>query len=174
VVQAGLGEQCDDGGFIDGDGCDSNCTVTTCGNGVRTAGEECDDHNTIAGDCCSSACRVEAAGAPCFDGNVCDGTGRCDGSGSCEPETGTPLDCDDGKPQTFDFCDALHGCRQCTGECNRDGEVTVDELLTMVRIALGAAAVSECPAGDGNQDGTITIGEIVAAVKFALDGCAGG
>jgi len=174
VVQAGLGEQCDDGGFIDGDGCDSNCTVTACGNGIRTASEECDDQNTTAGDCCSSACRVEAAGAPCFDGNVCDGTGSCDGSGSCQPEAGTPLDCDDGKPQTFDFCDALHGCRQCTGECNGDGYVTVDELLTMVRIALGTAPVSECPAGDGDQDGTITIGEIVAAVNVALDGCGGG
>ena len=27
---------CDDGGLVDGDGCDSNCTPTACGNGVIT------------------------------------------------------------------------------------------------------------------------------------------
>ena len=30
-------EVCDDGNLIDGDGCDSNCTVTACGNGITTA-----------------------------------------------------------------------------------------------------------------------------------------
>jgi len=46
VVTAGVcgdgvldpGEQCDDGNAVDGDGCDSNCTPTGCGNGIRTAG----------------------------------------------------------------------------------------------------------------------------------------
>jgi cysteine-rich repeat protein len=32
-------EQCDDGDLDDGDGCDANCTVTACGNGIVTAGE---------------------------------------------------------------------------------------------------------------------------------------
>jgi cysteine-rich repeat protein len=36
-------EQCDDGNSVDADGCDKNCTVTGCGNGIVTAGEECDD-----------------------------------------------------------------------------------------------------------------------------------
>ena len=39
------GEECDDGNTTDGDGCDSNCTTTRCGNNVRTAGEQCDDGN---------------------------------------------------------------------------------------------------------------------------------
>ncbi len=60
----------------------------------------------------------------------------------------------------------------CVGDCNGDGEVTVDELLTMVNIALENPLVSECPAGDGNADGEITIDEILTAVNNALSGCA--
>ncbi len=59
----------------------------------------------------------------------------------------------------------------CVGDCNADGQVTVDELLTMVNIALGNASVSDCLPGDGNGDGLITIDEILVAVRNALDGC---
>jgi len=59
----------------------------------------------------------------------------------------------------------------CTGDCNGDGEVTVNELVLMVNIALGTTAVSECPAGDANDDGEITVDELVAAVNNALNGC---
>lgn len=59
----------------------------------------------------------------------------------------------------------------CTGSCNGDGEVTINELLTMVNIALGTASISDCEAGDANQDGEITVNEILAAVNNALGGC---
>lgn len=59
----------------------------------------------------------------------------------------------------------------CVGDCNRDGEVTIDELLKMVNIALEAAPASECPVGDSNDDGAITIDEILTAVNRALNGC---
>ncbi len=59
----------------------------------------------------------------------------------------------------------------CVGDCGSDGHVTVDELLAMVDIALGDAAVSSCPAGDANRDGPITVDEILAAVENALNGC---
>jgi Ca2+-binding EF-hand superfamily protein len=59
----------------------------------------------------------------------------------------------------------------CGGDCNDDGEVTVDELLTMVNIAQGHASVSACRAGDANHDGVITIDEIIAAVNNALNDC---
>jgi hypothetical protein len=61
----------------------------------------------------------------------------------------------------------------CTGDCKGDGQVTVDELLTMVNIALGTAAITACPAGDAGGDGQITVNEIVAAVGNALSGCPG-
>jgi hypothetical protein len=49
--------------------------------------------------------------------------------------------------------------------------VTVDELLSMVNIALGNADVSTCLNGDSNHDMRITIDEILTAVNNALSGC---
>jgi cysteine-rich repeat protein len=60
----------------------------------------------------------------------------------------------------------------CPGDCGGDKEVTVDELLTMVNIALGTNPVGNCPAGDTNGDGEVTIDEILMAVNAALLGCA--
>ncbi len=42
----------------------------------------------------------------------------------------------------------------CVGACNGTAQVTVDELLTMVNIALGTTSLSTCTAGDGNNDGS--------------------
>jgi len=52
--------------------------------------------------------------------------------------------------------------------------VTIDEILTMVNIALGNAPVAECEAGDDNDDDQITVDEILQAVNNALNGCSGG
>jgi hypothetical protein len=61
----------------------------------------------------------------------------------------------------------------CVGDCNDSHDVTVDELLTMVNIALGNADVSTCKAGDANNSMDITIDEILTAVNYALSGCPG-
>jgi ELWxxDGT repeat protein len=61
----------------------------------------------------------------------------------------------------------------CIGDCDDDGASTVDELLTMINIALGRTEVSLCLAGDANADGRITIDEILTAVNNALTGCPG-
>jgi len=61
----------------------------------------------------------------------------------------------------------------CVGDCNGNDVVTVDELLTMVNIALGNDEVSTCEAGDPNHDGQITVDEILMAVNNALNGCPG-
>jgi hypothetical protein len=59
----------------------------------------------------------------------------------------------------------------CAADCNGDGEVTVDELLTAVNIALGNAEVSACPPADASADGVVTVDEILRGVDAALDGC---
>jgi large repetitive protein len=62
---------------------------------------------------------------------------------------------------------------QCVGDCDSNGKVTIDELLTMVRMALDSEATQDCIAGDVNRDGAISIAEILAAVNRALSGCGG-
>jgi hypothetical protein len=47
----------------------------------------------------------------------------------------------------------------------------VDELLTMVNIALGNTPVANCLNGDTSGDGKITIDEILSAVNNAVGGC---
>ena len=59
----------------------------------------------------------------------------------------------------------------CVGDCSNVNDVTVDNLLTMVNVALGNAPVTACTAGDKDGDGSITIDEILVAVNNALTGC---
>ena len=122
-------ERCDDGNLTNGDGCDSNCTPTGCGNGIITAGEECDDTGnpnpfdgctsrcTICGngtvtppeecddgnssddDACTTACRHNV----CGDGFLNPATEECD-DGTCEPECKAPR-CGNGILAPGEECD---------------------------------------------------------------------
>ena len=58
----------------------------------------------------------------------------------------------------------------CPGDCNGDGEVTINELERLVAIVL-EVVVDPCPAGDVDHSGDITINEVVVAVNAALAGC---
>lgn len=59
----------------------------------------------------------------------------------------------------------------CAGDCDSDGQVTVDELLRGVSIVLGQLPPANCPAFDAGGDGAVTVDEIVLAVNNALGGC---
>jgi hypothetical protein len=59
----------------------------------------------------------------------------------------------------------------CVGDCGRDGRMTVDEILTMVNVALGNTTLCACETGDANGDGQIAVDEILHAVSNALNGC---
>src|SRR5947208_7719289 len=76
-----------------------------------TAPGPCDDGNPCTLDTCTPAtgCQhtLRADGAPCPDGNFCNGTETCQ-AGTCTP--GTPLVCDDGNACTGDSCDPATGC----------------------------------------------------------------
>jgi hypothetical protein len=72
-----------------------------------------------------------------------------------------------GRAFTIDFVD-----RYCTGDCDEDNEVTIEELVTGVSIAVGAAPMRRCAHFDRNGDGQVTIEEVIAGVGVALDGCA--
>jgi Bacterial Ig domain/EF hand len=64
------------------------------------------------------------------------------------------------------------GGAPCAADCNGDGQVTVDELVTGVRAALGQAAVDVCPPADVDGDGAVTVEELIRATGDALGGCA--
>jgi len=57
----------------------------------------------------------------------------------------------------------------CVGDCNGDGHVTVDEIVTGVNIALGNVDVLTCENYEAN--GPVTVYVILTAVSEALNGC---
>ncbi len=59
----------------------------------------------------------------------------------------------------------------CAGDCNNDGTVRVDELITAVTIALGSAGLDRCAAANVQEDTVISISELIGAVNSALSGC---
>ncbi len=60
----------------------------------------------------------------------------------------------------------------CTGDCDGDGAVAINEAIRGVNIALGNAAVGECSVFDANGDGAVVVNELIAAVANVLAGCA--
>ena len=60
----------------------------------------------------------------------------------------------------------------CLGDCNRNGVVAINELVTGVNIALEAAPVTHCMALDSNRDGLVQINELVGGTRSVLEGCA--
>ena len=60
----------------------------------------------------------------------------------------------------------------CVGDCNGDHQVTVNEVIQMVNIALGnAPCCASCMAADPNGTGAVIVTQIIAAVNNALNGC---
>jgi len=59
----------------------------------------------------------------------------------------------------------------CPGDCSGDRSVTVDEIVTVVNIALGTLPISQCLAADQDGNGEASVDELVRAINAALDGC---
>lgn len=59
----------------------------------------------------------------------------------------------------------------CVGDCDGDGRVGLNEVITAVGIALGHATVDACLDADPDGDGVTTLNELVAAVRSSLDKC---
>ncbi len=164
-------EACDDGGLVDGDGCDSNCTPTGCGNGITTAGEDCDDggeSNVCDSDCTSAACgdgdRNTTSGEICDDANPQSGDG-C--SAACQIETcyrceNLPSECtiDQGAPCFV----AGNTCEP--GKCNASA-LCADAVV----LADGAGCEDglPCTLGDRCSDGTCVTGSLRDCRAFDSD-----
>ena len=59
----------------------------------------------------------------------------------------------------------------CPGDCNADGVVSIDELVTGVSASLDPARVAICEPVDRDGDGRAGVDELVRAVRSALSGC---
>jgi hypothetical protein len=59
----------------------------------------------------------------------------------------------------------------CSGDCNLDGNTSINELIFAVVVGLQGAGIDNCLALDANADRLVTIDEIISAVGTALDGC---
>jgi cysteine-rich repeat protein len=128
-----IGEQCDDGNAIPGDGCPSDCIEpevgfdcpqigepchSICGDGLLRSTECCDDGNATNGDGCSSVCLTEpgwhCSGSTCTRIVVADAGLEADGgAGSCGDgvNSGTE-ECDDGTSNSDTLrCGCSTDCR---------------------------------------------------------------
>jgi autotransporter-associated beta strand protein len=60
---------------------------------------------------------------------------------------------------------------RCTGDCDGNGSVAVNELVVGVNIALETAVLELCSAFDADDDERVTVPELIKAVGNALNGC---
>jgi hypothetical protein len=59
----------------------------------------------------------------------------------------------------------------CAGDCDGNGTVTINEIVTLVSIALGQEPIGTCEAGNRDGDLQITVSEILSAVILELGSC---
>ncbi len=59
----------------------------------------------------------------------------------------------------------------CVGDCNLSGAVTVDDIITMVNIALGSTPIDACQVPCPDSPLEVTISCIIEAVNNAENGC---
>jgi cysteine-rich repeat protein len=111
-----VGEQCDDGDAINGNACDTNCTLPACGNQITDPNEGCDDGNTTNGDGCDNNCTVPKCGngiktgtEACDDGNLANDDGCSSG---CIVEF-----CGDGTENNGEACDTNGNSQACNADC---------------------------------------------------------
>ncbi len=61
----------------------------------------------------------------------------------------------------------------CAGDCNFDGQTTVDELGTMARVLLGDAPLNACLLADANHNGKVDVDDIVDGIASVIGNCHG-
>jgi len=59
----------------------------------------------------------------------------------------------------------------CPSDCDRNGSVTVDELIRGVNTAFGLGDANDCAASDADGNGSVTVDDVIRGVTAALDGC---
>lgn len=76
---------------------------------LEVSDDQHQDVTVVNADCTVDVIAQCVNDSDCNDNNVCNGIETCDPGGDCIG--GTPLDCDDGDPNTIDSCDPINGCQ---------------------------------------------------------------
>ncbi len=74
-------------------------------------------------------------------------------------------------PKVDELFPVCSGIAQCPGDCNGDGRIGIDELVTAVRISLHEIELSVCPSVDADSDGGVAIHELIGSALGARYGC---
>lgn len=59
----------------------------------------------------------------------------------------------------------------CAGDCDQNRQVSIDELVRAVNIALGSGPLESCRAADSDGGGSVLVDDLIRAVNTALGGC---
>jgi cysteine-rich repeat protein len=163
IVQAGLGEECDDGDGSNSntapDACRLGCVNPTCGDGVTDPAnsEECDDGNQDDSDGCSNKCTICGNGVVSGDETCDDGPDNSDTMpDACRANCQIPF-CGDGviDPANSEVCDDNNTNPNdlCTNSCQfaacGDGLLCTDPILCATGPDNGT---EDCDEGGANSD----------------------
>ena len=145
VLDAHLGEECDDGNDVNDDGCSDACLLPVCGDGVVQPGEECDEGDGNA-DVPGATCRTTCLLPSCGDGIV-DSDEECDDANlvnddGCSNECLLPQ-CGDG---------VLNGDEECDDGDDDDADECRNDCLLPACGDGVVQAGEECD--DGDEDDT--------------------
>lgn len=113
---------------------------------------------------CSSASATTPGGdsliTECIDGQI---------AVISPPATDTPAATPTSTPTATQTVNPTYAA--CTGNCDAGPEVTIDEVIRGVNIALENFPLTVCVAFDSNRDGFVTISELIRSVNNLLFGC---
>ncbi len=92
---------------------------------------------------------------------------RCQG-GPKDGEPCSPLGPDFISPDICGGARCVAMSRPHVSDCDSNGEVSIDEVLRAVNIALGSAPMVTCPEADSNEDREVAVDDVIASINAAL------
>ena len=98
------------------------------------------------------------------------GAFRCNPPSSQVPIACSPMGYDFATPDKCEGTPCTATRRKHVGDCDISDDVTVDEILTSVNIALGSLEVDACREADADFNYDVTVDELLASVTAALQG----
>lgn len=67
----------------------------------------------------------------------------------------------------------VNGRCSCVADCDGDGSVTINEVVTAVRVVLGGTRHDSCRSADADGDGAVTVDEVIIGLGNLANGCPG-